>query len=287
MKTCLYTGLLDDRDVWKAIDLVAELGYQAIEIGGTYDNHFNPDKLSIDEAQQIIDYAKNKGLEVAAIAQHVLFAVKDPKEFRRRVDYFKKNLDYASKTGVPVVVTCTGGTWDWVGNLSGVDGLEAFDKVVEGLKESAEFAKDVGVIIALEAVFENVVGDYLSMIRVLDAVDHPNLKINFDIQQYAVHLYDIPKLIHDYGDLICHCHLKGVKVKRPSGHVVDQFVYPAMGSEEDDIDWPEFIAALKDIGYKGPLSVNYESKTLHLTPEWSAEEMAKESLILLKSALKK
>ena len=93
MKTCFYTGILDDRDVWKAIDLVAELGYQAIEIGGTYDNHFNPDKLSIDEAQQIIDYAKNKGLEVVAIAQHVLFAVNDPQEFRRRVDYFKKNLE--------------------------------------------------------------------------------------------------------------------------------------------------------------------------------------------------
>lgn len=34
MKTCLYTGILDDRDVMKAIDLVAELGYEAIEIGG-------------------------------------------------------------------------------------------------------------------------------------------------------------------------------------------------------------------------------------------------------------
>ena len=285
MKTCLYTGILDDRDVRKAIDLVAELGYQAIEIGGTYDNHFNPDKLSVDEACQIINYAKNKGLEVVAIAQHVLFAEKNPEEFRRRVNFFKKNLDYAAKVGVPVVVTCTGGTWDWYGNLTGIDGLKAFDRVVEGLKESAHYAEKVGVTIALEAVFENVVSGYPSMIRVLEAVDSPNLKINFDIQHYAVQLFDIPKLVRNYGDLICHCHVKGVIVKRPSGHVVDQFEYPPMGHKEDDINWQEFLVSLKDINYKGPLSVNYESK--FLTPGWSREEMAKECLRFLKSALKK
>ena len=287
MKTCLYTGILEDRDVYKAIDFTAEQGFEAIEIGGTYDCHFNPDKITIDEAQHIIDYAKNKGLEVADIAQHVLFAVKDPKEFRRRVDYFKKNIYYASRIGVPMIVTCTGGTWDWVGNLTGIDGLEAFNRVVEGLKESARYAEEVGVTIALEAVFENVVTTYVDMCRVLDTVDSPNLKINFDVQQYAVQLFDIPKLIHSYGDLICHCHLKGVTVKPPSGHVVDQFIYPPMGGQGDDINWMEFIEALKNINYKGALSLNYESKTLPLTPGWTRESIVKECLRFLKSVLKK
>lgn len=256
-------------------------------MGGTYDNHFNPDKLSIDEARQIINYARNKGLEVVAISQHVLFAVKDNTEFRNRVNYFKKNLDYASKVDVPVVVTCTGGTWDWIGNLTGIDELEAFNRVVEGLKESSHYAEEVGVTIALEAVFENVVTSYVTMLRVLEAVDSPNLKINFDVQQYAVQLFDIPKLVHSYGDLICHCHVKGVKIKPPSGHVVDQFVYPPIGGQGDDINWLEFIGALKDINYEGPLSVNYESKTLYLTPGWSREEMSKECLKFLNSVLKK
>ena len=283
MKTCLYTGILDDRDVREAVDLAARLGYQAVEIGGTYDVHFNPDKLSVDEARQITDYAKNKGLEVVAIAQHVLFAEKDPQEFRKRVDFFEKNLNYAAKMGVPVVVTCTGGTWDWYGNRTGIDGEEAFGRVVEGLKESAHHAEKVGVTIALEAVFEQVVSNYPSMIRVLEAVDSPNLKINFDLQHYAVQLFDLPKVIRSYGNLICYCHVKDVIIKPPSGHVVDQFEYPPMG--QGDINWPEYFEALKDINYQGPLSVNYESK--FLTPEWPREKMVKECLEFLKLSLEK
>ncbi|MDQ3701390.1 MAG: sugar phosphate isomerase/epimerase, partial [Chloroflexota bacterium] len=130
-----------------------------------------------------------------------------------------------------------------------------------------EFDK-AGVKFGLEVHPTEIAFDYYTAQRALDAVGRrPAFGFNLD----PSHLYhqgvDPATFARDYADRIYHTHIKDTFVRRDGragilGSYINfgdarrgwEFRSPGHGQ----IDFGEFIRALNDIGYDGPLSVEWE-----------------------------
>ena len=87
-------------------------------------------------------------------------------------------------------------------------------------------------------------------------LDSVPVSVTFDPSHFVMTGDDIPELVRRWGDRIVHVHLK------------DAFGRPGIGRRRlpllhararGSVPWPEFIAALDEVGYEGPLSVEFEA----------------------------
>ena len=133
--------------------------------------------------------------------------------------------------------------------------LEAFDKA--------------DVDFALEVHPTEIAFDIASAARALDAVkNHPRFGFNYDPSHLGYQGVDYVKFIRNFGPRIFHMHVKDAWWGRGEGvsgvfggHLnfgdprrFWDFRSPGRG----DIDFESVMVALNDIGYRGPLSVEWE-----------------------------
>ena len=133
--------------------------------------------------------------------------------------------------------------------------LEAFDK------ENVNFALEVH---PTEIAFDTVTAQ-----RALDAVkDHKRFGFNYDPSHLAYQGVDYVKFIRSFPDRIFHAHMKDVWWGHGDGTVgvfggmttfADprrQWDFRSLG--HGDVVFEDIIVALNDVGYRGPLSVEWE-----------------------------
>jgi len=133
--------------------------------------------------------------------------------------------------------------------------LDAFDKV--------------GVNFALEVHPTEIAFDIATAHRALAAVgNHKRFGFNYDPSHLAYQGVDYVRFIREFADRIFHCHVKDAWWSHGDGTVgvfgghTDfgdarrfwDFRSPGRG----DIEFEDIIVALNDIGYAGPLSVEWE-----------------------------
>jgi sugar phosphate isomerase/epimerase len=93
------------------------------------------------------------------------------------------------------------------------------------------------------------VDDYHSLIRDLPGVP---FKINFDPSHLVVQGENVLRVVDELGDRIAHVHMKDGAGRFPD------FTFPPLG--EGTIDFARLIEALRQIGYVGAVSVEYEAQ---------------------------
>ena len=125
-----------------------------------------------------------------------------------------------------------------------------------------------GVKLALEIHPTEIAFDYWSTKKLLDVFDRrPTLGINFDPSHLIWQGLDPQMFLLDFADRIYHVHVKDAKLNLNGrngilgSHITfgDQrrgwnFVSPGHG----DVDFDNIIRALNQIGYTGPLSIEWE-----------------------------
>jgi sugar phosphate isomerase/epimerase len=121
---------------------------------------------------------------------------------------------------------------------------------LDTLAKVADLAKAAGVTVAFETGQETA--DLLR--RTLDELACPNLKVNFDPANV---------LLYDKGDPLRAVEILGPDIR--SVHVKDAMrpTTPGTWGEEvplgkGQVDIPKFVAALKKVGYRGPLCIERE-----------------------------
>ena len=160
-------------------------------------------------------------------------------------------IDVAARRGVPTVNVLTGpNLWE--------DGAEArYDETawadsLRALDAACAYAEPMGVSVALEPCWGTLAHDAATMRRVLAEVP---CMVNFDPSHFVMEGDDIPGLVREVGDRIVHVHLKDAF--GAPGMEGEDFLFCLLG--EGKVPWPEFFAALDDVGYAGPLSVEFEA----------------------------
>jgi len=140
--------------------------------------------------------------------------------------------------------------------------------------------KAQGVRFALEVHPTEIAYDLITARRALEAVGgHPAFGFNFDPSHFIHQFVNPVAFIEEFPSRIFHCHVKDSRLQlngRNSilGSHLDfgdarrgwDFVSPGRG----DVRWDPIIRAFNRIGYKGPLSIEWEDSGMDR--EWGAPE---------------
>ena len=137
-----------------------------------------------------------------------------------------------------------------------------------------------GVRFGLEVHPTEIAYDIYTARRALDAIgNHPNFGFNFDPSHLVHQFVDPVAFLNEFSDRIFHVHVKDASVQLDgrssilSSHLDFgdprrgwDFVSPGRGH----VKWDPIIRVLNRIGYKGPLSIEWEDSGMDR--EWGAQE---------------
>jgi D-psicose/D-tagatose/L-ribulose 3-epimerase len=205
-------------------------------------------ELDIAEAKRALDDA---GLGVVLAARVNLqrnLSSAETEAHRAGIDYLKYTVDCAAGLGATIVGgPLTGNPLVFAGRppqpVDEAERLARKDRCVKGLKEAGDYAAKAGVLLAVEPLnrFESdVLCTTQQAMELLDAVDHPAVKLMLDTFHMHMEESSLGEAIRLGGDRLVHFQAN----ENHRG-------FPGTGQT----DWVEVCRALHDVGYKGPISL--------------------------------
>lgn len=205
-------------------------------------------ELDIAEAKKALDDA---GLGVVLAARVNLqrnLSSAETEAHRAGIDYLKYTVDCAAGLGATIVGgPLTGNPLVFAGRppqpVDEAERLARKDRCVRGLKEAGDYAAKAGVLLAVEPLnrFESdVLCTTQQAMELLDAVDHPAVKLMLDTFHMHMEESSLGEAIRLGGDRLVHFQAN----ENHRG-------FPGTGQT----DWVEVCRALHDVDYKGPISL--------------------------------
>lgn len=239
----------------KTVQTISEAGYGAVEWTLA---QFNPQRMPSGELDHLIRLTREAGLEVSEIVVQQDLLTMDTSLRSQRAKLIQDCIVAAAHCGVRTLNIFSGpATWE-PGALRIPEEMTegpAWDLLVSTYEPLVELAEKHSVSLALEPAFKMLCHDYYSTQELFRRLDSPFLGVNLDPSHLALYRNDVPWVIRQWAGRIKHVHLKDVvgRVGVPG----QDFMFPLLG--EGLVPWSEFFAALEEIGYKGFLSVEFES----------------------------
>jgi sugar phosphate isomerase/epimerase len=210
----------------------------------------------------------------------------DPQKVKSwAIDAMKKTAKSAANMGLSVAAGFTGSPiWHLLYSFPPVPPgmIEAgFKEFADTFKPILDVFQDNGVKFALEVHPTEIAFDIASAERALDAVDnHPAFGFNYDPSHLGYQGVDYVKFIRKFADRIFHAHMKDAWWGHGDGTVGvfgghTEFADPRRYWDfrsigHGDVVFEDIIVALNDIGYDGPLSIEWEDS--RMDREHGAEE---------------
>ncbi|MEO2005610.1 MAG: sugar phosphate isomerase/epimerase [Candidatus Poribacteria bacterium] len=291
----LFTGQWADLPLEELAPKAKEFGYDGLELA-CWGDHFEVDKALEDDnyCQSRWAILKKNGLSCVAISNHLVGqamcdkidarheAILTPRIWgdgnpsgvqQRAIDEMKDTARAAAKFGVKVVNGFTGsGIWPLLYSFP----PNQPDQIDAGYRDFADKTNpvwdvfdEVGVKFAHEVHPTEISFDIASAERMLDAVDRREaVGFNYDPSHLGYQGVDYVLFIERFADRIYHAHMKDVWwSSKPmeagvfGGHTEfgdRRRFWDFRSVGRGSIDFEEIIRALNEIGYDGPLSVEWE-----------------------------
>lgn len=250
MKLSFTTLGCPDWTMEQIVSSAASMGYDGVELRGVAGEHLGPDETPEDLAR-ISSMFRDAGIEISGIMGYSSFTIDDPDKRREAIDVAIKFCGVAAQIDCPVLRVFGGALseqLDWGGNLQ---------RVTEGLKRVTEVAEDKGVRIALETHDAWTRGEHVR--AVIDAVGSPALGACWDVAN-SFSSEPLAVTCAALSGHIVHVHYKDAA--RSAGSKL-----PGTG----DVDMLSALELLRDSGYEGYLSFEWEKKW---EPELEPPEVA-------------
>ncbi len=291
----LFTGQWADLPLEEVARLAADWGYDGLELA-CWGDHFEVDRAVNEDGyvegrrellekydlgcwiisnhlvgQAVCDHPiddRHKGILPARI-----WGDGEPEGVRQRAAAEMADTGRAAaKLGVETVVGFTGSSiWHTIAGFPPVP----TSMIDDGYKDFADRWNPImdvydehGVRFALEVHPTEVAFDYWSTVRTMEAMDHrPSFGINFDPSHFVWQELDVPGFIRDFKDKIFHVDCKDAKKRLDgrNGVMTSHLPFGAMSRGWDfisvghgDVPWEDMIRMLNEIGYDGPISIEWE-----------------------------
>ena len=220
----------------------------------------------------------NPDIRHKAILPPYVWGDGDPEGIRQRAAAeIIKTGETAKRLGINVVIGFTGSSiWPYLYSFPAV----SREMIDDGYKDFArrwililDAYKRNGVRYALEVHPTEIAFDIETAKRALKAVDyHPAFGFNFDPSHLGYQGVDYIRFIYEFSDRIFHVHMKDVTwndhpgtVGVFGGHIDfgdNRRFWNFRSVGRGKIDFERIIRALNDIGYTGPLSVEWEDSAM-------------------------
>lgn len=294
----LFTGQWADLPIEKICQKAKSFGYDGLELC-TWGDHMEIDKADqayCDERKALLQKYE---LKLFAISTHLVGqCVSDPIDERhkgilpeyiwgdgdsegvrqRAAEEVIKTAKVAKMLGLDTVVGFTGSPiWHMLYSFPPIPK----GRIEKGFEEFAqrwipildEFQK-IGVKFALEAHPTEIAFDIHSAHLTLKALNnHPAFGFNYDPSHFGYQHVDYVRFIYEFADRIFHVHMKdaywsdvpmGIGVFGGHSEFGDNRRYWNFRSlGRGKVNFENIIRALNDIGYNGPLSVEWEDSGMN------------------------
>ena len=291
----LFTGQWADLTLDTVCAKAKSFGYDGVELA-CWGDHFEVDKALGDDryVRSRWDILNRHGLACYAISNHLVGQAvcdriderhksilperlwRDGQEDgvrRRAAEEMKDTARAAAKFGVKVVPGFTGSSiWAYLYSFP----PNSPDLVAKGYQFFAQSWKpildvfaDAGVKFALEAHPTEIAFDTASAEAALAALDgHQSFGFNYDPSHFVYQNVDYVGFIRKFGERIFHVHMKDAYLAPQrteagvfGGHLNfgdARRAWDFRSVGRGSVDFEEIIRALNDVGYTGPLSVEWE-----------------------------
>ena len=293
MKVGLFTVILASTKLEKALDYLADLGVQSVELGaGAYagTNHCPVDKLLASERarREFLQLFESRRLSISSLSCHGNALHPNKKVAASHDAAFRKAVRLAPRLGVDVVTTfsgCPGGapgdkspnwvTCPWPPDYLDILKYQWNKVVIPYWKRAAAFARSNGVKkIAFEMHPGFVVYNPETLLRLREAVGNI-IGANFDPSHLFWQGIDPCAAVRELQGAIWHVHAKDVAIhewnSRRNGvldtkHYKDElnrsWIFRTVGYGNPRRFWCDFVSTLRMTGYDGALSIEHEDSLM-------------------------
>ncbi len=240
-----------------ALDDAKKVGAQGIQAYATY-GELSPKTLTQEEGKAFLQKVKDRGLTISALCGDLGRGFGDPKLNPELLEDSKRILDLAKQLETNIVTT-------HIGVVPEDKNHPRYAIMQDACGELANYADSVGAHFAIETGPETA----STLKTFLDGLYSKGVAVNFDPANFVMVTGDDPvKGVDILKDYIVHTHAKDGRrlfVKDPEivyGIITeDNFSDPSFEElplGEGDVDLYGWIKALKNIGYKGFLTIERE-----------------------------
>ncbi|PAE28740.1 xylose isomerase [Paenibacillus sp. 7884-2] len=311
MKLGVFAVLFGDKKFEEALDMIAEMGLESVEIGtGGYpgDAHCNPKELLSDESKchKFMKAIDDRGLKISALSCHgnPLHPNKEISDMHH--EQFQNTVRLAEMLEVETVITFSGCpgesnsslfpvwvTCPWPEDHTEVLEWQWKEKLIPYWSEQSKFLAKHNVRVAIEphpgfAVYNNE-----TALRLRNECG-VNIGVNFDPSHLFWQQMDPVSCIKEIAEhnALYHFHAKDTAIdaqntavngmldtKSYREELSRSWIFRTVGYGHGEEMWRKIISTLQLVGYEGTISIEHEDSLL------SVEEGFQKNAAFLKNIL--
>jgi sugar phosphate isomerase/epimerase len=234
---------MPDVPVDTSIPHLAGLGYDAVEIVVLPRYTTALAKMDAAERRRIPGLLRQHGLTLSAVNYYTALLEPDPAIFAGHLAAIKETIDLAVEwtqgDEPPVVISGVGGS---PGELPA-----RMPELLERTAAIAEYATSRGVVVALEPHIGAAIETPDLMAEVIQQIDSPAIRVNFDISHFNVMGIPIEESVAKMLPYTAHTHVKDERGR------AENYEYLIPG--EGEFDYVAYLQAMQRGGYTGVVSV--------------------------------
>lgn len=240
----------------EAVKRAAEIGAKGLQMYSTTGEN-SPENLVGSKRKELLDYVKSHGLVFSAICGDLGMGFIDREKNPELIEKSKRIMDLAKELESDVVTT-------HIGVVPADKNHDRYKIMQEACFELARYADSIGSHFAIETGPERSI----VLKGFLDSLGSTGVAVNFDPANLVMITGDDPvQAVYNLKDYIVHTHAKdGIKFGESNPEEIYRMVfsenvvknYKEMPLGQGTVPYPEYLAALDDIGYKGFLTIERE-----------------------------
>lgn len=238
------------------LEHAADLGLAGVEV-------LHQQMASEDNAylQRLKRTAFTLGLDLYALSIHQDFVHASAEDRRRHVAHTVRCIELAHELGIPAI-RLNSGRWKTIPSfddlmkaggvepaVAGYDDDQAFEWVISSIEACLPHAERLGVVLALESHW-GLTGTADGVLRIINAIDSPWLPVCLDTGNLLRR--DVPGFVESYDE---------IAKLAPHAKLVHAKTYFGGGEWYTlHLDYERIAALLRDVNYRGYVSLEFEGK---------------------------
>lgn len=301
MQFGFQSAILAELSFEEVIDFAAENAFDCVEImcwpkgkaerkyaGVT---HLDVADFSTEYAAKIKAYCAEKGVSISALGYYPNILSPDAEEAETCLKHLKRVIAAANVLDINLVTTFIGNDW-----TKSVDAN--WPRFLKVWRPLIKFAEELGVRIAIEncAMYftedewpggKNLAYSPAIWRRMFADLDSDNIGLNYDPSHLIWMQMNHLKPLSEFSDRFFHLHAKDVQVDQDRLDDVGTMAVPLSYHDpripgRGDIDWEEFVAALKRTGFDGAFCIEVEDNDYEGSLEDRKRALVESGLFLRK-----